>query len=185
MDYTLIEINKHKYNISNLSTKLLNTFDINEEISINNEIKKETEVLTSLFNIKKNNIQLHMDMQMQQQMNMQMQMQQQMNMQMQMQQQMNMQMKNQLNESQYHSIKVIFRTGSNREISCPIMVVCTPDEKIFKVIERYRLMSNDLDDTKKFIFNGFALNPSLTIAEAGMANNSNVFVVATKGIKGG
>ena len=30
MDYTLIEINKHKNNISNLSTKLLNTFNINE-----------------------------------------------------------------------------------------------------------------------------------------------------------
>ena len=40
MDYTLIEINKHKNNISNLSTKLLNTFNINEEIFFNSEIKK-------------------------------------------------------------------------------------------------------------------------------------------------
>ena len=176
MDYTLIEINKHKNNISNLSTKLLNTFDINEEISINNEIKKETEVLTSLFNIKKNNIQLQINMQMQQQMLLQ---------QMQMQQQMNMQMQNQLNENQYHSIKVIFRAGSNRIESKPITVECSPNEKVNDVIERYRNLSNDRDTTKKFIFNAFALNPSLTIAEAGMANDSNVFVLATKGIKGG
>ena len=52
MDFTLIEINNHKNNISNLSTKLLNAYDINEEISINNEIKKETEILVSLLNIK-------------------------------------------------------------------------------------------------------------------------------------
>ena len=52
MDFILIEINNHKNNISNLSTKLLNAYDINEEISINNEIKKETEILVSLLNIK-------------------------------------------------------------------------------------------------------------------------------------
>ena len=52
MDFTLIEINNQKNNISNLSTKLLNAYDINEEISINNEIKKETEILVSLLNIK-------------------------------------------------------------------------------------------------------------------------------------
>ena len=52
MDFTLIEINNHKNNISNLSTKLINAYDINEEISINNEIKKETEILVSLLNIK-------------------------------------------------------------------------------------------------------------------------------------
>ena len=56
MDFTLIEINKHKNNINNLSTKLLNTFNINEEISINNEIKKEAEILVSLLNIKMNSI---------------------------------------------------------------------------------------------------------------------------------
>ena len=56
MDFTLIEINKHKNNINNLSTKLLNTFNINEEISINNEIKKEVEILVSLLNIKMNSI---------------------------------------------------------------------------------------------------------------------------------
>ena len=41
MDITLVEINKHKNNISNLSTKLLNTFNINEGDSIKNRIEVE------------------------------------------------------------------------------------------------------------------------------------------------
>ena len=56
MDYTLIEINKHKNYISNLSNQLLNTLNINDEISLNNEIKKETEILISLLNVKKNSM---------------------------------------------------------------------------------------------------------------------------------
>ena len=55
-----------------------------------------------------------MDMQMQQQMIMQMQMQEQMIMQMKMQEQMNLQRQNQPIKNQFHSIRVIFRTGSNR-----------------------------------------------------------------------
>ena len=38
---------------------------------------------------------------------------------------------------------------------------------------------------KKFIFNGFALNPDLTAVEAGLHNNATIYVVATKGIRGG
>ena len=56
MNYTLEEIKKHKIKINDLSNKLINTFDINEEIMINNEIKKETEFLLSLLSIKQNEI---------------------------------------------------------------------------------------------------------------------------------
>ena len=56
MDYTLVEIKNHKNKIYDLSTRLINTMDINEEFSINNEIKKETEFLLSLLNIKMNEI---------------------------------------------------------------------------------------------------------------------------------
>ena len=38
--------------------KLNNTHNIDEEISINNEIRKETEFLSSLFNIKKDELNL-------------------------------------------------------------------------------------------------------------------------------
>ena len=70
MDFTLIEINNHKNNISNLSTKLLNAYDINEEISINNEIKKETEILVTLLNIKMKIIMAQKQQQIQLQQNM-------------------------------------------------------------------------------------------------------------------
>ena len=56
MAYTLVEIKNHKNKIYDLSTRLINTMDINEEFSINNEIKKETEFLLSLLNIKMNEI---------------------------------------------------------------------------------------------------------------------------------
>ena len=53
MDSTLFEINKHKININNLSNQLNNTFDINQEIFINNGIKNETEILNSFLILKK------------------------------------------------------------------------------------------------------------------------------------
>ena len=56
MDSTLFEINKHKININNLSNQLNNTFDINQEIFINNQIKIETEILNSLLISKKNSM---------------------------------------------------------------------------------------------------------------------------------
>ena len=56
MNYILEEKRKHKNKINELSNKLINTFDINQEIMINNEIKYEAECLLSLLNIKKNEI---------------------------------------------------------------------------------------------------------------------------------
>ena len=47
------EIQKHKNKLNQLISKLINTHNIEEEISINNEIKKESECLSSLLNIKK------------------------------------------------------------------------------------------------------------------------------------
>ena len=50
-DITEQEIQKHKKTLNKLIMKLNNTHNIDEEISINNEIRKETEFLSSLFNI--------------------------------------------------------------------------------------------------------------------------------------
>ena len=54
MEYTLLEIKKYKNNLKTLIEKLVNIIDINEEISINNEIKNTSDFLSSLLNIKKN-----------------------------------------------------------------------------------------------------------------------------------
>ena len=188
MDFTLIEINKHKNNISNLSTRLLNTFDINEEISINNEIKKETEILDSLLNIKMNSIMAQNQQMMQFQIQQQMQAQQNMFNQMQNMQNnpLNNNFPNQIEQSK-KSITVIFRTAKQDKDVNPIdpMIQCSLDEKVSKVIERYRMQANDVETNTKFIFNAHPLNPTLTVAEAGLSDDSNIFVVSTKGVRGG
>ena len=80
---------------------------------------------------------------------------------------------------------VIFRaSGTTGQAGAPIMVQCMPNDKVRDVIEKYRNKSNDRDTTKKFIFNAKNLNADLSVAEAGITNNANIFVVATKGIKG-
>ena len=67
MEYIQQEINIHKNNLKNYITNLISTENIDEEIFINNEIKKETEIIISLLNVKRkslNNNQMPMDMNM-------------------------------------------------------------------------------------------------------------------------
>jgi len=97
------------------------------------------------------------------------------------------QMKNdELPEQQSGGISLIFRKGGADadDTNPPPSIQCLPDEKVSDVIQRYRSKSGDNDPTKKFIFNIKALNCDLTVAEAGLTNNCNIFVVSTKGIKG-
>ena len=82
-------------------------------------------------------------------------------------------------------IHVTFRAaGPDGRVLPPMVIPCMPSDKVSDIIEKYRNKANDRDDTKKFIFNAKNLAPSLTVAEAGITNNANIFVVATKGIKG-
>ena len=60
---------------------------------------------------------------------------------------------------------------------------CYPEQKVSSIIEQYRSKSGDYDSSKKFIFNAKNLSPLLTVAEAGISNNANIFVVKMKGIK--
>ena len=188
MDFTLIEINKHKNNISNLSTRLLNTFDVNEEISINNEIKKETEILDSLLNIKMNSIKAQNQQMMQFQIQQQMQAQQNMFNQLQNMQNnpLNNNFPNQIEQSK-KSITVIFRTAKQDKDGNPInpKIQCSLDEKVSKVIERYRMQANDVETNKKFIFNATLLNPTLTVAEAGLSDYSEILAISAKNVRGG
>jgi len=195
MDNTLYEINKHKFNILSLSNKLINTYEINQEISINNEIKKETEFLLSLLNIKNSAMMNQMGMnnnmnffnpmmnpnfvnnnnqfqQLIQQQLMQMQ-------QMLLQPPMNQQMEN--IQKIEDKITVKFR----KDRAEPIPVKCSLNNSISDIIKKYRKYSLDNEPEEKFIFNAKALSPSLTVAEAGLTNNSNIFVVETNGLRGG
>ena len=56
MEFIQQEINIHKNKLLNLINNLINTQIVNNEIIINNDIKKETECLNSLLNIKQNTL---------------------------------------------------------------------------------------------------------------------------------
>ena len=79
---------------------------------------------------------------------------------------------------------VIFRKSGQGENSAPIMIQCNDNEKISEIVQRYRTKSGDADTSKKFIFNAKQLNLGLTVAEAGLTDNANIFVVTTRGVKG-
>ena len=200
MENTLYEINKHKLSIVSLSNKLFSTININEEIFINNELKKEVEFLSSLLNIKNNAMMNQMAMNnfnpmmnqnyainnnnLQQLMQQQLMQMQQMMQQQQMQQEMlmNQQNENIQKEKEISTIiDVFFSKGKDKRY----FVQCHFNEKIANVIKKYRNMTLDFTDTEKFIFNANVLNPSITVAEAGLYNKATIFVPETEGIRGG
>ena len=88
------------------------------------------------------------------------------------------------NPSQQQGITVIFRASGNNPGTPAVNVQCMEEDKVSSVIEKYRTKSGDNDPSKKFVFNAKSLNVTLTCAEAGISNNANIFVVATKDIKG-
>jgi hypothetical protein len=77
---------------------------------------------------------------------------------------------------QERGLCVIFRDSG---ADGPVMVECMPDDKVSDVIEKYRNKAGDHDYTK-FIFNAKNLDPSLTVAEAGITNNAIIFVKKVK-----
>ena len=79
---------------------------------------------------------------------------------------------------------VIFRKSGEGQQGPPIMIQCMDNDKISDVIQRYRTKSSDTDTSKKFIFNAKQLNPALSVAEAGLTDNANIFVVTTRGVEG-
>ena len=99
---------------------------------------------------------------------------------------MNKQIENmQKKEEKFAKINVYFRKDRYQMSGKPVIVECYYNEKIEKLIERYRNSTSDFNQTEKYIFNAKALNPSITVAEAGISNNSVIFVVEYKGLRGG
>ena len=81
---------------------------------------------------------------------------------------------------QERGLCVIFRvSGADGQTNAPVKVQCMPDDKVSDVIKKYRKKAGDHDSTK-FIFNAKNLNPCLTVAEAGITNNTNIFPIKEK-----
>ncbi len=77
-----------------------------------------------------------------------------------------------------NGIQIIFRKNSSP--SSPVRLLANLNDKIRDIIQRYRYKDNNNDPSLRFIFNAKEINPDLTVAEAGIRNNSNIFVVKTK-----
>ena len=79
--------------------------------------------------------------------------------------------------------KLQITNGPDRE---PYSIQCTLNDKVSDVIKQFRNKANDFDfQHEKFIFNAKRLCETLTVAEAGMSNNSIVYVINDKDLKGG
>ena len=81
-------------------------------------------------------------------------------------------------------INVFFRASGEGQKKDAIQIQCMLNDKVSDIIEKYKNKAGVVGTGKKFIFNAKNLVPSLTLAEAGITNNANIFVVETKGIKG-
>ena len=187
MDTTQIEINKHKTNICNLAMKLSNTYNVKEEIFINNEIKKETEFLQSLLNIKNQqeiNNQFIIQQQMMVQQNFMKQMQQQMMQQMNQAQLMQQQQFNQIfNKEEYdrNDWDLLFENQTTKRTT---VIRINPNKKCSEAINMYRIKSGDKKKAR-FLFNNGTINPELSIFETKLSSNSRIFVIHLHTLIGG
>ena len=81
------------------------------------------------------------------------------------------------------SFKLQIREGPPKD---PIAIQCNLNDKVSTIIKAYRNKTQDFDEEhEKFIYNAKRLNETLTCAEAGILNNSVVFVLNDGGAYGG
>ena len=76
------------------------------------------------------------------------------------------------------SFNIIFRR--DKETGKPLLVKVNEDEKVSEIIQRYREKYRDFEQNLKFIFNAKELNTFLSVAEHGLSENANIFIVKKK-----
>ena len=102
-----------------------------------------------------------------------------------MQQQMLLEKQNNNNNLQNtDNLNIIFKVTGKGQNALPINIPINSNEKVSTLIEKYRSKTGDLENTKVFIFNAKELRPNLTCKNSGLYNNSTVFVINKKGVKG-
>ena len=84
-------------------------------------------------------------------------------------------------------ITILFKLQMTNETDLePFSIQCTLNDKVSDVIQKFRTKAQDFDTKhEKFIFNAKRLCETLTVAEAGMGNNSIVYVINDKDLEGG
>ena len=77
-------------------------------------------------------------------------------------------------------ITITFKYGKKGE---KILMQCGSDDIISDTIDRFRGYIGDIGNDKTFIFNEKPLNPDLTLSQAGISNESVIYIVPNKKIK--
>ena len=75
--------------------------------------------------------------------------------------------------------------GDRIKYPTPFSIQCLPSQTVSEVIKKFREKSGMDEPHLKYIFNSKDLEESLTVAQTGLTNNSNISVKILKGMKGG
>lgn len=86
-----------------------------------------------------------------------------------------------INNHQNISVRFHRNWGANRDFT----IQCNLEDTVSKIIQIYRKISGDFSLNRIFLFNGKLLNPSLSLANAGIANLGKIIVYMTGSVKGG
>ena len=86
------------------------------------------------------------------------------------------QTKNIINELFGKPINIIFYMSRGDRVS----VSCRKNELISEIIKRFNIKVNLIYKNLMFIYNGKKLNENITVSEAALHNNSQIFVVEKK-----
>ena len=174
MDYIQQEINLHKSKLLNLINNLINTQLIDDEISINNEIKTESECLKSILNIKQNNL-LNQQINLNNNFNVNPFI-----------VQPNLQMNQPIinmnpiisNDIDSFPKDKIINVTFERASGNSILISINPNEKISELIKRYREKSKDFNDNLFLLNAKNILNySSLSLTEFGITDMNKITVL--------
>ena len=190
MDPIQQEINIHKSKLLNLINNLNNTQSIDDEISINNDIKTESECLKSLLNIKQSNLMNQINQINQNNnfnanpfmiqpnlfinqpiMNMNPVVQNNFNL---------LSINDSKNNKPINKINVRFRNQSRT-----INIICQINKTVYDLIDEYRRKSNDVNENL-FLFHDMVIDPlsSSTIEEIGLKDLNTIIVCKKNDLKG-
>ena len=97
----------------------------------------------------------------------------------------NTQATNPQNQDNGNQLALTFIKNNDTANQRKITVYCLSTDKVGDVVQKYRIKADDHNQNEKFIFNAKKLNLDLTVSEAGLLNESKIFVMVTEGIVGG
>ena len=87
------------------------------------------------------------------------------------------------NINNHQNISVRFHQNWNENRN--FIIQCNLEDTVSKIIQIYQKISGDFSLDRKFIFNGKLLNPSLSLVNGGITNNSEINVIMPGAVKGG